>query len=224
MTLCLSFAEECDVYRIAEVHLASFGSNMMLQAQFPTAAIREGLRTSLIEKATEEIRYPQWAILVVRDQNEIISFAKWKRPVFDTDAYLEAPWRWPEGTKMEVLDTWTSKVDDVSRRVFGSTPCYCLSYIGTDPKHQRRGAATMLIRWGMERSMSENVPIQLESTMIAWPLYEKLGFQAKANICMQLEGIGNDGEAVDYEEMSLVFQPPTSPAIVTKPLETPPKN
>ncbi|KAK2763218.1 hypothetical protein FQN54_009854 [Arachnomyces sp. PD_36] len=207
MPLTLSFAEEGDADRIADIHMASFGTNMMLRAQFPTPAVREGLRTSLIRKVIEEIRDPNWDILLARDQDEILSFAKWKRPIFDTSTYTEAPWQWPEGTRMDVLDEWTRRVENVSEKVIGSAPCYSLSFIGTDPRHERRGAASMLIQWGMEHSMKEKVPIQLESTTVAWPLYEKLGFQAKETIHMLLEGVGDGGESVIYEELSCVFNP-----------------
>ncbi|PGH09490.1 hypothetical protein GX51_00595 [Blastomyces parvus] len=220
MPLTLTNAEESDVGDIADIHLASFGQNMMLRAQFPTPALREGLRVSLMDKAREEIRDPQWAVLVIRDENEIISFAKWKRPVNDA-AYHEAPWRWPEGTRMDILDEWTKKVDDACSRAIGNTPCYCLSFIGTHPKHERRGAASMLIRWGMERSASENVPIQLESTLVAWPVYKKLGFEDKERIHMRLEGVGEKGQSVIYEEMSLVWRPMVQSAVVSTATEIP---
>ncbi|KKZ62800.1 hypothetical protein EMCG_02843 [[Emmonsia] crescens] len=224
MPLTLSYAQECDVGHIANIHLASFGENMMLQAQFPTPALVAGLRISLMEKAREEIRDPQWEVLVAQDQDEIISFAKWKRPVLDTDSYVEVPWRWPEGTRMDILNEWTRRVEDVSSRVIGSTPCYCLSFIGTYPKHEGRGAGSMLIRWGLERSASENVPIQLESTMVAWPLYKKLGFEDKGRIQMQLEGVGKGGKSVLYEELSLVYSPKGSSAIVNGVTEIPKKD
>ncbi|KLJ05608.1 hypothetical protein EMPG_10904 [Blastomyces silverae] len=220
MPLTLSKAEESDVGAIADIHLASFGGNMMLQAQFPTPALRAGLRISLMDKAREEIRDPQWAVLVIRDDNEIISFAKWKRPVLDA-SYAEVPWRWPEGTRMDILNEWTKKVDDACSRVIGDTPCYCLSFIGTNPKYGGRGAASMLISWGLERSEIENVPIQLESTLVAWPLYKKLGFENKERIQMQLEGVGENGQSVLYEELSLVRWPVVPSAIESRATEVP---
>ncbi|OJD18688.1 hypothetical protein AJ78_01303 [Emergomyces pasteurianus Ep9510] len=225
MPLTLSVAKEGDVSQIANIHLASFGENMMLRAQFPTPTLLAGLRTSLEEKALEEIRDPQWAVLVVHDQEGIISFAKWKRPVFDTESYIEAPWRWPEGTRMDILNEWTKRVEEVSNEVIGTTPCYCLSFMGTHPRHERRGAASMLIRWGLERSTKENVPIQLESTMVAWPLYKKLGFEDKGRIQMQLEGVGKNGQSVLYEELSLLFCPlDGQSAIVNGVMEIPKKD
>lgn len=54
MALTISAAEESDADRIAEIHLAAFLSNLMLLAQLPTPAAREGLRISLVKKALFE--------------------------------------------------------------------------------------------------------------------------------------------------------------------------
>lgn len=88
-----------------------------------------------------------------------------------------------------------------------------LTYIGTDPKHERCGAASLLVQWGLDRSTSENVPIVLESTMNAVPFYEKLGFRSEAYISMPLYGIGEDGKQMLYEEVCLVFRPNTRPRV-----------
>lgn len=54
-----------DASRIAEIHMAAFGSNAMLHAQFPTPAIRKRLQTSIEEKALADIRDPKTTVLVV---------------------------------------------------------------------------------------------------------------------------------------------------------------
>lgn len=82
-----------------------------------------------------------------------------------------------------------------------------LTFIATHPQHERRGAASLLVRWGLERSKQTNIPIALESTMDAVPFYEKLGFRSEGRIAMELDGVGQDGKSVLYEEMCLVFKP-----------------
>jgi hypothetical protein len=126
MTLTLSPAKESDAPRIADIHMAAFGTNLMLLAQFPTPAVRDGLWTSLVEKVIAEVRDPKWAILVVRDEEEkkILSFAKWCLPILESENYEEPPWRWPEGTNLTILDQWTEKVEGASKKILGSTPCY----------------------------------------------------------------------------------------------------
>lgn len=125
MTLTLSFAVESDVDRIAIIHMAAFGTNAMLQAQFPSAAIRDELKICVAEKAAADIQDAQTAVLVVRDQYEIISFAKWQLPIPESDTtYEEPPWRWPAGTNIALLEAWTARVEAAKLKILGNTPCY----------------------------------------------------------------------------------------------------
>ena len=69
-----------------------------------------------------------------------------------------------------------------------------LTFVGTDPQHERRGAATTLIRWGLEKSKREDVPAYLESTPNAAALYERLGFRAVDRLSIILDGSGTYDE------------------------------
>ena len=117
-------ATESDAGAIAAIHMAAFGSNALLLAQFPTPAIRDELQTCIAEKAAADIRDPKIAVLVVRDQDSIISFAKWHLPVKSSEEYSETPWRWPKGTNLAILDTWAKKVESAEESHLGDTPCY----------------------------------------------------------------------------------------------------
>ena len=70
-----------------------------------------------------EIRAPKKADLVVKDGNDIISFAKWDLPVFKGEAYVDKPWVWPDGTNLAVLDEWMKKVEAAEERVLGGQQC-----------------------------------------------------------------------------------------------------
>ena len=83
-----------------------------------------------------------------------------------------------------------------------------LTFIGTDPQYERRGAATSLINWGLERCDKSNVPAYLESTPNAVPLYERLGFKITDRLSIVLEG------AVIYEETCCIFEPGVRVAVV----------
>lgn len=54
-----------DAPRVAEIHMAAFGHNAMLLAQFPTPSIRQRLQTCIEDKALADIDDPNTTVLVV---------------------------------------------------------------------------------------------------------------------------------------------------------------
>jgi hypothetical protein len=126
MPLKLIQASESDSPRIADIYMSAFGTNKMLLAQFPTPAARAGLWTSVVEKTLAEMRDPKWDVLLVKDEQsgKIIGFAKWRRPIWDEEEYVEEPWVLPEGTAMGILDEWTERVEAAGGKVLGTRPCY----------------------------------------------------------------------------------------------------
>lgn len=71
MPLILSLASLTDAGRIAEIHMAAFGSNAMLRAQFPTPAVRDALQRSIEWKALADIKDPKTTVLLVRDSDQM---------------------------------------------------------------------------------------------------------------------------------------------------------
>ncbi|KAL6717454.1 hypothetical protein ACLMJK_005369 [Lecanora helva] len=185
-----------DADRIADIHMAAFGANVLLLAQFPTLAIRDQLRKCIAQKAADDIRDPYVAVLIARDQHQIISFAKWSLPVLEAQSYVEAPWKWPEGTNYSVLNEWTQKVEDAQSKTLRDSPSY-----RTDPDHERRGAGSALIKWGLDKCVEDNLPAYLESTLTAGPLYERLGFTLVENISIILGG------STLYHEACYLYKP-----------------
>lgn len=76
-----------------------------------------------------------------------------------------------------------------------------LTFIGTVPQYERRGAATALIQWGLERCCESGTPAYLESTLDAVSLYERLGFKTMHRVSIVLKGVRS------YEEACCVFEP-----------------
>lgn len=121
--LVLTLASASDADSIASIHMAAFGSNAMLLAQFPTAAVRHELEKCIAEKALADIQDPMMSVLVVRDKDKVISFAKWHLPIRSSD-YEESPWHWPLGTNLAVLNSWMDRVEATKQRVLGDAPYY----------------------------------------------------------------------------------------------------
>jgi len=124
MALQLLPAVESDADRIGEIHMAAFGTNAMLLAQFPTPAIRIELEKCIAKKALDDIQDPKVSVLVVRFEDKVISFAKWTLPILESENYTEPSWTWPEGTDYDVLNEWVERVEGAQQKALGSEPCY----------------------------------------------------------------------------------------------------
>ncbi|KAJ8129718.1 hypothetical protein O1611_g3912 [Lasiodiplodia mahajangana] len=109
---------------------------------------------------------------------KVIAFAKWSHPVGKGEKYEETPWEWPPGTEMRVLENWTRETDEAQEAAIGDEPCYRLSFMGTDPRYERRGAASMMF-------------------------YKKMGFKAAKDI--SLEFLLN-GQNQKYDEIAFVYR------------------
>jgi GNAT superfamily N-acetyltransferase len=55
-------------------------------------------------------------------------------------------------------------------------PCWVLMHMVTHPAHRGKGAAGILIRWGMEQAERDGVPAYLEAGVMGKPIYERYGF------------------------------------------------
>ena len=93
----------------------------------------------------------------------------------------------------------------VQERDVSLKPVLDLSFIGTDPQNERRGAASLLLEWGLEQSKRYQVPAYLESTAAAGPLYRKHGFEIAETLAMVVKDL--NGKSVVYEEKCFVFKP-----------------
>ncbi|ETS78027.1 hypothetical protein PFICI_10089 [Pestalotiopsis fici W106-1] len=56
-------------------------------------------------------------------------------------------------------------------------PCWVLMHLVTRPSQRRRGAAGLLIRWGLERAREMGVDAYLEAGVQGRPVYLKFGFE-----------------------------------------------
>ncbi|ROT35136.1 putative GNAT family acetyltransferase [Sodiomyces alkalinus F11] len=216
MPLQRDYAIPADARQIAEIHMAAFGANAMLQATFPTPSVRAALHETIRAKAAADIQDPRITVLVVRESDtctqqphtvpRVVAFAKWSHPVRQGEDYTESPWVWPEGTDRAILDAWTNATEEAQERVLGGRPCYRLTFLGTDPAHEKRGAGSLLVRWGIDRSGEDGVPLYLESTLEAAPFDQNHGFVSREKVSVRMGGGGNCVPEL-YEEIIFIFEP-----------------
>ncbi|KAI1276052.1 putative GNAT family acetyltransferase [Xylaria sp. FL0933] len=153
-----------------------------------------------------ECRVPGQCSRQEAQEGQVIAFAKWSHPINRDEEYEETAWIWPPGTNMKILESWGRAAEEGQEQAMGRDPCYRLTFIGTDPAHERRGAASMMVRWGIEQCNRDCIPGYLESTLDAAPFYLKIGFEASGKISLQYP-VGDRGHYGVYEEIVFVYRP-----------------
>ena len=63
----------------------------------------------------------------------------------------------------------------------------------THPDHHRRGAGSMLTKWGLEKADKAKLPVYLEASEEGRPVYAKLGFKPVEEHYFDLAKYGAEG-------------------------------
>jgi len=73
-----------------------------------------------------------------------------------------------------------------------------LEALHTLPEHERKGAGTALMEWGIRLADSEGLPIRLLSSLHAFELYKRFGFVELGRVTFDLARWGGEGEFIWY--------------------------
>lgn len=84
-----------------------------------------------------------------------------------------------------------------------------LMILATHPEYRRMGAASMLMKWGLDRAAEDGAALTLFSSPMGLPLYTKLGFDSLTVIEIRVEG--------EKEKSTLPVMVWTPPSLTEKP-------
>jgi GNAT superfamily N-acetyltransferase len=105
------------------------------------------------------------------------------------DAHLPEPY---EESEPEMFNSLHKLFSDKKREILGTRPYYVLDTLVTMPQHERRGAGSMLVRWGCEKADEAGVEAYLEASPMGAPMYARHGFQAVEEVELDLTKWGGD--------------------------------
>lgn len=183
----LSSAKLADVPRIVELHLTAHQNNAFAAAQFPTQQSIEELGHFLRAAYPLQMKTPGFILHTLRELStgEIVAFANWiipsKNPVTLEDDHGEpssfsVPPPYPLVDQPDDMDRFLSQAMEQRNKIMGDKAFYELSALVTDPAHRRRGAASALCKWGMDRADANDLDCYLESSPEAVDMYKKWGW------------------------------------------------
>jgi predicted N-acetyltransferase YhbS len=100
----------------------------------------------------------------------------------------------------EKISSLYNLFDTNKRKILGTRPYYVLDTLVALPKHERRGAGSMLVRRGCERADAAGVVAYLEGSPVGEPLYARHCFKRVGGLELEL-GLRRWG---DTEVMRLI--------------------
>ncbi|KAK7705675.1 hypothetical protein SLS57_009984 [Botryosphaeria dothidea] len=201
MPLEIRPVEEADADTMVYITTAALGSSGVIRLKHddpPHPAYMQRRR----ERVLNTLSKPTGRVLKVVDtdnNDEIIAIAHWE--ILDKGRSdeelkeLEQPYEPIEeereryGRVQRDFFNYLHRV----RRELGKTPHYFLSLLVTHPNHYRRGAGSMLIRWGTEQADKAGLMCFLEASEAGRPLYKRHGFVVKEITSFDLTKYGGTG-------------------------------
>jgi GNAT superfamily N-acetyltransferase len=67
-----------------------------------------------------------------------------------------------------------------------------LGAMGTSAKYRGQGAASLLLKWGIERADDFDLPAYVEATKAAYRVYTKHGFEEVDNLNIEISQWGGE--------------------------------
>lgn len=107
----------------------------------------------------------------------------------------EKPFLPPE-LRLDVLADLFAPLRDAQKSITGERPYFMLNSLATHPDHRRRGAASMLLTWGINMADKWGLDTYLDATMMGMRLYERWGFELVRGVEWDRTKWG--GEGVDW--------------------------
>ncbi|KIW95123.1 uncharacterized protein Z519_03707 [Cladophialophora bantiana CBS 173.52] len=208
-------ASPSDLEGIARVQFAACASDHGFPVIFPKGATLASITHFVHSYESDLENDPSCHLMVVKEamSGEIASFAVWHfyPPKSQEEVEQEMLMRefpLPDDANKDLgnrlIRNSIRKRHEVAASIIGpDKPYVYLAAIGTSPKYQRQGAASLLLDWGLERADDRGLAAYVESAPAALRLYEKYGFKEVSKLALEMSP-WKEGE---YMNVCMVRQP-----------------
>ncbi|EJD44885.1 hypothetical protein AURDEDRAFT_166068 [Auricularia subglabra TFB-10046 SS5] len=133
-----------------------------------------------------------WHVALLPESDEIAAIARTEWVEDALAAPLEPVSAVPFGGPEQAA--FFNELDIIHRRVMQSKSHYCVHILATKPAHQGKGAAASLLQHIGSTADARKVPVYLEATPIAVPVYKKLGWRETGEILKAPIGVATDAD------------------------------
>ncbi|KAE9371562.1 acyl-CoA N-acyltransferase [Stipitochalara longipes BDJ] len=96
----------------------------------------------------------------------------------------------PQGTHLPLRHSYASALDALEEKHRPEGRHYYLFDLATSPEYQRRGVASRLLGYGLEKADREGVKVYLSASPMGAVVYARLGFVEVGSLSVDLEEFG----------------------------------
>ncbi|KAF9734086.1 hypothetical protein PMIN03_003092 [Paraphaeosphaeria minitans] len=175
-------ASDEDIPRAAQGEADAYGAgrngpSLFFPGPFPVPPIES--RTNQIIDMRKNDPTCQLLIVVDEETSEQMGFAKYHiyKTSEDVSSYAGRPVPSGPGVNEAACEAFFGGLVVRKKAIMGTKPQIYLHMLHTEPKYQRRGAASALLKWATERADQLGLPVYLESSFEAHVLYGRYGFK-----------------------------------------------
>lgn len=206
---------ESDIPDLIPIYFAAFEETIISRKCFPHTPIVEKWWSDLLLDELKNQKTSRFVKVLLDDQT--IAFSKWQniRPKVDPPTTEEPAANWPNDPNSDhtLANTFFGGLSKAHEEVCGGKQHWYLELIATGPKARGLGAATLMLRWGIEQAQQQElddvpgtfgVSCFLEASPNGRRVFEKEGFkQIGETFKLQFE------EEI-YEETFMIRHPESS--------------
>lgn len=180
MTFQMRKAVPGDIPALCAVYFSAFSDTIVGRQVFPPGS--EAARVFWVTSLTKDLPDPNFEFLVMTTRSEgdsedqVVGYAKWVRPGTPIEMPPPAD-AWPQDGNPALAVEFFGKLTATHKHMMDDRPHWYLSLIGVRKEWMGKGAASPLMRWGVERADEDGLPCFLEATPNAKGMYEKYGFR-----------------------------------------------
>ncbi|KAF1957467.1 acyl-CoA N-acyltransferase [Byssothecium circinans] len=212
MAFHIEEATDADITAAMQAEAAAYGANKDAAGAilFPGPSSPDRLELKIQQIIDMRKNDPTTTFLkAVEDETgDLMAFAKWN--FYPTEEIAKnAPGR-PipngPGCNPEACKAFFGGLVQKKAELIGNKPHVYLHMLHTHPKYQKRGAASALIKWGMQKADELGLAVYLESSLQAHTFYHHHGFKDAGRLVVDLQPFGGE-EGMTHSAPLLVREP-----------------
>ncbi|KAF2175611.1 acyl-CoA N-acyltransferase [Zopfia rhizophila CBS 207.26] len=190
MPLRLVRAEMADIPQLVDLYFNTFKSPLVLRVKPDVPPVREWYKKSLesdIEKPHTRIyKVVEGQAESAQASDEIIAFAKWSSP--HTEPQQEKPTDWSVDGDVALFKEVTDKATEKKKKIMGEKEYWYIGVLATLPKHQHRGAGSLLMTEFCKQADEAGHWSYVEASPLGRPTYQRFAFETRDTFSVVIDG------------------------------------